>query len=395
MASSKAKMSKRSEKAEELKKFKELEQPKKVEMKEVEVAGGRFRLNNQRLFLTYKTHVNKNNIKEFFKKKNAIEIEIAHESADKLHPYKHTHVFVDFNRRFQSTSARVFDIESIHPHIKKVVSKKHVENIYRYLCKEDESNIHLMAKISLDTECLADTVWACENKIDALRKCVQRPSDVFGISVLHDLKPKQPEEYDIVFLEWQKYLEDELDIPPDDRRIIWYVDTIGHTGKSYYCRYRALARGDVVLTSFESRDVATLLKNALSDGSWSRNVVIGDIPRSGYGCNKREFYHTIEKIKDGFITASKYQSSTVTFKSPHVVIFSNSLPDIGMMSRDRWDVRDITNIKDRIKPTRLPPIPTTKIPHVSIDIDSMELCSLPDIGSTPPSQSIRKCQMTT
>ena len=43
-------------------------------------------------------------------------------------------------------------------------------------------------------------------------------------------------------------------------------------------------------------------------------------------------------------TTSKYQSQHIRFKTPNIVIvFSNTLPNISQLSRDRWSVY---NIKD-------------------------------------------------
>ena len=341
--------------SEDLSTFKSIEQPKELPFRDLDVTPDKaFRIYNQRLFLTYKTHIPRDRIKSFFSQKSPSELEIAHETGDEHHSYPHTHVYIDFGKRFQSFNPRIFDIDGIHPHIKKVINHKHVENIYRYLCKEDTNNVHLLSKIT-QRKSLAEKVWECDTKIDALKKHVSKPSDVIGISVLHDNKPYQPKEMDITFHEWQQYLERELLIPPDDRRVIWYVDTIGNVGKSFYCRYRAMARSDVVLTNFDPRHVATLLKNAINQGKWSGNVVFGDIPRSS-STDSTEIYQSIEMIKNGMITSTKYQSETVFFNPPHVVIFANSPPDFSQLSYDRWDVRDISGTVP--SPLNNPPIPS-------------------------------------
>ena len=50
-------------------------------------------------------------------------------------------------------------------------------------------------------------------------------------------------------------------------------------------------------------------------------------------------YGFIEEIKDGNAVSTKYNSSVLDIKIPNtVVVFSNELPDITRMSRDRWTV---------------------------------------------------------
>ena len=85
--------------------------------KEAEAPGKPFRVQNQRFFLTYKTHLNKELVASFFGEKNVKECICAHERADESSPYEHTHVYVDFGRNYQSTNARIFDFQSIHPNL--------------------------------------------------------------------------------------------------------------------------------------------------------------------------------------------------------------------------------------------------------------------------------------
>lgn len=300
----------------------------------------KFYIGNQRLFLTYRSHIPKQDLREFFhnfSKHTPVEIEIAHESADKAHPYPHTHVFLDFGKRFQSTKARIFDFKGIHPHIKKVINRKHVTNIYRYLTKEDPENSHLRQKFEKPS--LAESVWKCTSKTDVI-KMAKHPSEVSGLLAIHQNKPTSTSDFNIEFVRWQYFLEKELDRTVDPRKIIWYIDLVGNTRKSYYCKYRAIAHNDLILTQLASeRDVATIVKNAI-ENSWNGKAVLVDLPRDDK--HNHSIYKPLEMIKNGMITASKYQGGTVIFDNPHVVVFANFHPTLSSLSRDRWDIRDIT-----------------------------------------------------
>ena len=53
-------------------------------------------------------------------------------------------------------------------------------------------------------------------------------------------------------------------------------------------------------------------------------------------------YRILENIKDGQATASKYDNDNIDFKTPNtVVIFSNQLPNIKKLSKDRWIIFEI------------------------------------------------------
>lgn len=299
-----------------------------------------FRINNRRLFLTYKTHIDKNIIRDFFSSLKPEELYIAHENSDSRHPYNHTHVYIHFPKAFQTRSARRLDINKIHPHIRKVLSNKHTYNIYRYLSKEDKSNLFLLDKIPQDSdESVADKVWACKSKTEALR-LAKTPQEASGISLLYDNKPRINKPTQVELYEWQKYLHGELMSPPDPRKIIWYVDFLGCCGKSYFCKYRAVTFNDALLTQVNNtRDIATVIDNALKTG-WNEGALLVDLPRSAP--NDENLYQTLEMVKNGTFNTLKYQGRVVVFDTPHVVVFSNFYPDISLMSLDRWDVRDIT-----------------------------------------------------
>ena len=51
----------------------------------------------------------------------------------------------------------------------------------------------------------------------------------------------------------------------------------------------------------------------------------------------------LEAIKDGTAINIKYQSEVLRFKTPNIVIvFSNDDPDVMQLSRDRWQILNIT-----------------------------------------------------
>ena len=53
-------------------------------------------------------------------------------------------------------------------------------------------------------------------------------------------------------------------------------------------------------------------------------------------------YNVLEEIKDGRAISSKYDSKTMTFRTPNVlVVFSNKLPRKDYVSKDRWKILTI------------------------------------------------------
>jgi hypothetical protein len=132
---------------------------------------------------------------------------------------------------------------------------------------------------------------------------------------------------------WQNELNIYLKERPSERRVIWFTDVIGNTGKTWMSRY--------LLATL--RENCIRLENSKSDNiKYAYNgerVVIFDYSRSQAD---HVNYEVIESVKNGIMFSGKYESCSKTFDIPHVVIFANFEPDLTKLSADRWDVRHFT-----------------------------------------------------
>lgn len=128
----------------------------------------------------------------------------------------------------------------------------------------------------------------------------------------------------------QRDLEGMLEEDPDDRQIIFVVDPIGGTGKSFFIRYMlGKCPDDVQRLSVGKRDD---LAYAIDE---SKRIFLFDVPRS-----QSEYlqYSVFESIKDRMIFSTKYQSRTKFLGLTHCVVFMNEEPDYNKLSADRYRV---------------------------------------------------------
>ena len=105
---------------------------------------GSFRFQNQKVLLTYKTHLDKDKFADFITKiaKGALKcIYIAHENGkdDPITPYEHTHAVINFGKSIQSRNANFLDFDEIHPHISIIKTPIQWKKACKYICKEDST----------------------------------------------------------------------------------------------------------------------------------------------------------------------------------------------------------------------------------------------------------------
>lgn len=132
--------------------------------------------------------------------------------------------------------------------------------------------------------------------------------------------------------EWQQTLSDALDEEcEDDRSILFYVDSTGGTGKSWFQQW---------YFSRNPERVQILGAGRLTDLAYAidemKTVFFFNVPRGGM-----EFfsYRLAESLKDRMVFSAKYESSMKMLdKCPHVVVFCNEDPDMTALSDDRYKI---------------------------------------------------------
>lgn len=308
-------------------------------LKDVEGPNG-FNIWGQKYMITYKTHVEKDMVIELLQSKTVNQcgpikwIRVAHETGDEHHPYDHSHVVVDFGKRFQSGDCRVFDFMNIHPHIKRICTPVHWKRSVAYLAKEDPENADLEDKREI-----VERVMDCSSEQEVLTLC-KRPGDAIGLLTIYKHKIEDPllRHEATVLRGWQLFLHEELMGPVNTRKIIWYYDPDGNCGKSFFADFmdERYPKKCIILEQMGGqRDCATILLN-----EWKVNklfdTIIVDLPRDA---EHHSIYAPLEGMKNGRMTAVKYEGRTFRFPVCHVVIMANFEPDRNRMSADRWDIR--------------------------------------------------------
>jgi len=131
---------------------------------------------------------------------------------------------------------------------------------------------------------------------------------------------------------WQSDIKSELDGPPDRRRINVLVDEKGNTGKSAFSKYLHWHYQIPILGWGRTGDILHLVSKMPN-----RRAYIFDLSRSKpQDWGRDDIASAMEGIKNGLFMNTKYECSQVCMKVPHIWVFTNHIPNISSMSRDRW-----------------------------------------------------------
>lgn len=133
---------------------------------------------------------------------------------------------------------------------------------------------------------------------------------------VHPLKP------------WQAELNNKLNLPANDRDVIFVVDPIGNSGKTWFSKYYRQNHERVqLIPPGKYADMAYLVDE-------NTRVFFVDTPRE-----KVEYfnYYFLEKLKDRDVFSSKYYPEhKEMLHKVHVVVLMNTDPDMTKLSADRY-----------------------------------------------------------
>lgn len=143
--------------------------------------------------------------------------------------------------------------------------------------------------------------------------------------------------------QWQHEILQLISTKPDYRKIYWYWDNNGNTGKSAFGKYLC-AKHNALCVSGKSNDCKYAIVKWHEEKKAYPKIIIFDIPRTNIDYIN---YEAIESIKNGCFFSGKYECTQVLMNSPHVIIFANSPPQEYKLSIDRWEIKNLLSNNDQ------------------------------------------------
>lgn len=161
---------------------------------------------------------------------------------------------------------------------------------------------------------------------------------------IHNVEVFPEEEIHIIseLRPWQKEIENNiLSNNWDDRKINWYWEPNGNTGKTALAKYICVKYKHLnpIYLCGKAADIKCAVAKMISMKRIPKICIFGFVR------SMEQFisYQAIEEVKDGLFFSGKYESAQCNFNSPMIYCFSNFEPIIGALSPDRWNLVRITN----------------------------------------------------
>jgi hypothetical protein len=147
---------------------------------------------------------------------------------------------------------------------------------------------------------------------------------------------------------WQKQLMTIInDRPYNSRHVYWLACNEGGSGKSIFLKYLQF-KSEYSIGEISDAGSATQLK-ATSYNIGPKEIYFVDLPRVRSD-SLEDIMRTVETIKNGKLSSVLYGGSEVIlFNPPLMIIFANYYPNVGWMSKDRWQIYQITPEFEMIK----------------------------------------------
>lgn len=220
---------------------------------------------------------------------------------------------------------------------------------------EDGPNIHFQGTISLKTKIRPKQLARSLNKVFpgirmerastngllALSKyCMKKEGRLDGPWA--DKPLYNPEEDCWDESKWPQWMTDVtkmLRTEKADRRIHWHVDYKGSSGKTEWAKMLEY-EGQACYLGYEKNDG---VKYMVCEAG-QQPAYIFDLTRTKpKDMALEDLYAELEVIKGGLVKTSKWKGGRLLAPKPHVIVLANFKPMSSRLSKDRWNIIDITD----------------------------------------------------
>ena len=147
-------------------------------------------------------------------------------------------------------------------------------------------------------------------------------------------------------LPWQQDLKNYILGEVNPREIIWVYDKCGCGGKSIFSKYMCYYHDCLLLSYGKTGDLLNLVSK-----NQNKKCYLFDLTRvKPDSFSNDDLYSSIEEIKKGHFINLKYETEQILMSKPHIIVFSNHLPQMKSLSIDMWNILELPKNSNPHKP---------------------------------------------
>lgn len=188
-----------------------------------------------------------------------------------------------------------------------------------HISPSSDAGISSLRKYSSKSKTREDGPWTNNKELDAVINPKYDDSNVLKREQLYP---------------WQATIADALLPKPDDRTVNVVVEHKGNTGKSALCMYLETT---TELLSLGHGD-AKALTHLISENMHKKAYIFDLTRQKPSDFAGGDIYAVMEGLKNGRLINLKYMSKVIRQFPAHVWVFTNCLPNMSSLSKDRWKI---------------------------------------------------------
>lgn len=138
---------------------------------------------------------------------------------------------------------------------------------------------------------------------------------------------------------WQQKIIDSGEVF-DTRKVDLIVDNKGNHGKSFIAGYVHLNKLGIKVPPVNNPQdlIQAVMNMCMAKDTHNPKLIFMDLPRAQNKEKLAGMYNAVEQIKEGFLYDFRYQFKEWWIDSPRIWVFTNAMPDIALLSEDRWNI---------------------------------------------------------
>lgn len=163
----------------------------------------------------------------------------------------------------------------------------------------------------------------------------------------HDDAEKKEIPWDVKEFKLEDWHSKALQYVEEEKNLRWVTiiyDPIGGMGKTTFIRYCCVhEKGRNIPICNDYKDLLRMVMCMPKS-----NCYFIDMPRAMKKDKLYQFWSAIETLKGGYAYDDRYEFKEEFFNPPNIIVFTNTIPDLTLLSNDRWRILEINEKKELV-----------------------------------------------